>query len=51
MARSRYLEAARQFGTRLFDALLSDVSAREVYTAARRISRGIDGGSRRGSPT
>ena len=33
---SRYLDAARQFGSGLFDALLADPSVRQVYTTARR---------------
>jgi tetratricopeptide (TPR) repeat protein len=33
---SRYLDAARQFGSGLFDALLANPSVREVYTTARR---------------
>src|SRR5579875_1957237 len=34
--RSRYERAATRFGQDLFDALVADVSVREVYTTARR---------------
>jgi hypothetical protein len=52
---SRYLDAARQFGSGLFDALLADPSVREVYTTARRDASAARGGVRvtlslRGTP-
>ncbi len=37
--RSRYLDAAKQFGAGLFEALVADPSVREVYTAAWRDAR------------
>ncbi|MGO9901279.1 MAG: CHAT domain-containing protein [Solirubrobacteraceae bacterium] len=37
--RSRYLDAARQFGAGLFEALFADASVREVYTAGWRDAR------------
>ncbi len=43
---ARSLDAAAQFGSGLFDALLQDASVREVYTAARRDARAADRGLR-----
>ena len=53
--RSRYLEAATQFGTRLFEGLLSAASVREVYAVARRDANAAGRGLRltmslRGAP-
>ena len=43
---ARSLDAAAQFGSGLFDALLQDASVREVYTSARRDARAANRGLR-----